>query len=419
MPVTARPFAVQFQEAIDFLNAKLPEASVAWDDLAGPVHSKVFTVAGATTADLARDMQAACAKALAEGGTITSFRKDFDRIVKQYGWSYNGSRGWRTGVIFNTNMRTAHMAGRWAQIQANKADRPYLQYRTAGDARVRPMHKQWNGKIYSVDDVFWHTHYPPNGWGCRCTVRSYSEGDLQARGLQVATPFKMVERDVVTRDGEIKDRVPVGIDPGWDHNVGRAWIAPELSLGEKLARLPREVQGAVVDKTISPAFQTVIADNWKTFQTTVETTGRPRGDTQVLGFLDSAMLDSIATQVPGLTIESTAVTAMDKRTAHLAGRHKADKAPQQVWPQAAINDLPLLLRDYRAVLWDVMDQVLVVIPDAALPGQEETNRAPKITLRPNVTSKTGTSVQVVSLGSSEIGNLKDRNRYRVLVGQLR
>ncbi len=32
-----RPFGVQFDEAISFLKDKLPEASVKWDDLAGPV----------------------------------------------------------------------------------------------------------------------------------------------------------------------------------------------------------------------------------------------------------------------------------------------------------------------------------------------------------------------------------------------
>jgi hypothetical protein len=44
-----------FREAIDYLKGKLPEASLSWDSLAGPVHAKVFTVAGATTADLRSD----------------------------------------------------------------------------------------------------------------------------------------------------------------------------------------------------------------------------------------------------------------------------------------------------------------------------------------------------------------------------
>ena len=40
------PAGVRFGEAIDNLKGKLPEASLRWDDLAGSVHGKVFTVAG-------------------------------------------------------------------------------------------------------------------------------------------------------------------------------------------------------------------------------------------------------------------------------------------------------------------------------------------------------------------------------------
>lgn len=417
MATEVQPFGVQFSEAISYLKGKLPEASLAWDDLAGPVHGKVFTIAGATSADLASDMQEAVVRALEEGQTLTSFRKDFDRIVQARGWTYNGSRGWRTAVIYDTNMRSAHMAGRWAQIQANKAQRPYLQYRTAGDARVRPQHRQWNGLIYPVDDAFWETHYPPNGWGCRCTVRAYSAADLDRKNLQVAEPFKLVSRDVVSKDGEIKDRVPVGIDPGWDHNVGRSWISPELSLGAKLARLPRELRGPVVDKTISPAFQEAISANWKAFQSTVKTTGKPRGDAQILGFLDSAVLDGLADQVSTLQLTSSAVAAFDNRTSHLTGGHKAATNPLQVWPQDMVDQLPQLLRDYQAVLWDKIGEVLVVVPSGSMHGAGQ--RLGKIVLRPNVQTKYGDALSVVSLGSANVSNLADANQYQVLVGRIK
>jgi len=413
--VQARPFGVQFGEAIDYLKGKLPAASLAWNDLAGPVHGKVFTVAGATTADLARDIQASLVDALAQGSTITAFRKDFDRIVQLHGWAYKGKRGWRTGVIFDTNMRSAHMAGRWAQLQANKDRRPFLQYRTAGDARVRPQHRQWNGAIYPIDDAFWSTHYPPNGWGCRCTVRAYSQADLTDKILQVSKPFEQKTRDVITRNGEIIDRVPIGIDPGWDHNVGQSWISPELALGKKLARLPRELQGLVVDKTITPEFQTVLSDRWKSFKADVKATGKPRGEAQILGFLDSATLDGLAAKVPDLQLDSTAVAAFDNRTTHLAGEHKTAGNPLQVWPADWIDDLPANLRNYQAVLWDKISNVLVIVPQGELaPG-----RPGRIALRPNVATKFGDALSVVSLGSAEPGNLQDSNRYQLLVGKLK
>lgn len=412
-----RPFGVKFDEAIRYLKGKLPEGSMAWDDLAGPVHGKVFTVAGAVKADLVRDLQAAMVSALENGTTITQFRKDFDRAVQEHGWAYRGKRGWRTSVIFDTNMRSAHMAGRWAQLQAGKARRPFLQYRTAGDARVRPQHRAWNGLIYPVDDAFWQTHYPPNGWGCRCTVRAYSQADLDDKGLEVAPPFEGKTREVITRDGEIKDRVPVGIDPGWDHNVGQSWIAPELALGQKIAALPPQLRGIVADKTVSPAFQRVLGDNFKAFRGAVKAASKPEGAAQIVGFLDSATLAGLAEQVPALTLDSTAVAVLDRKTLHLEGGHKAGAKPQQVWTEAQIDALPEALRNYQAVLWDSKNSTLVVV----LPASAERGaKAPvaKMALRPNVSTKQGVAVSVVSLGSSPVADLKKSGQYSLLVGKL-
>ena len=39
-----------------------------------------------------------------------------------------------------------------------------------GDDHVRDEHRVLDGVIRPLKDDFWKTHYPPNGWGCRCTV---------------------------------------------------------------------------------------------------------------------------------------------------------------------------------------------------------------------------------------------------------
>ncbi|MFV9492170.1 hypothetical protein ACNUI5_09110 [Pseudomonas aeruginosa] len=55
-------------------------------------------------------------KAIADGTTLEEFRRDFDRIVAKYGWSYRGGRNWRSRVIYETNMRGSYMAGRLEQL---------------------------------------------------------------------------------------------------------------------------------------------------------------------------------------------------------------------------------------------------------------------------------------------------------------
>ena len=61
------------------------------------------------------------------------------------------------------------MAANWEQFTED-GDRYNLQYRTAGDDKVRPEHAALNGVTRPMNDPFWETYYPPNGWNCRCTV---------------------------------------------------------------------------------------------------------------------------------------------------------------------------------------------------------------------------------------------------------
>ena len=151
MAITGTPeaFRLKFSEAIDYLKAKLPEGTHAWDDLAGPVHAKVFAVAGATKVDLVQDLHNAITRAIEQGRTITDFRKDFDKAVQAHGWSYKGKRGWRTRVIYDANMRSAHMAGRWAQLQANKERKPCKYNPCPLKGRHRHVcHQSKSGKNY-------------------------------------------------------------------------------------------------------------------------------------------------------------------------------------------------------------------------------------------------------------------------------
>ena len=70
---------------------------------------------------------------------------------------------------YNFVQASATMAEKWEEFQQD-ADRYYLQYRTAGDNKVRPEHADMHGITLPMDDPFWEEFYPPNGWNCRCTV---------------------------------------------------------------------------------------------------------------------------------------------------------------------------------------------------------------------------------------------------------
>ena len=87
----------------------------------------------------------------------------------------------RLDNIFRTNLQGNYQAGRWEQIVRNKENRPLLMYDAINDSRVRPAHKAMDGTIKPVDDEWWATHSPPNGYRCRCSVLSLTHGEALSR----------------------------------------------------------------------------------------------------------------------------------------------------------------------------------------------------------------------------------------------
>lgn len=86
--------------------------------------------------------------------------------------TYN--RNWlRTEVLQAEN--SAQMASRWQEIAEEEEFLPFLKYDTVGDKRVRDDHKKLDGVTRPVNDPFWDTYYPPNGWRCRCDVQQEDE----------------------------------------------------------------------------------------------------------------------------------------------------------------------------------------------------------------------------------------------------
>ena len=173
-----------FEEAIRFFQGKVKIPTKRWNDLWQGMHARGFMVAGAMKDDVLTGFYEALEKAIAKGTTLAEFQKEFDTIVKKTGWTYNGTRGWRSKVIYETNLFTAYQAGRHAQMtdpDVLKA-RPYWQYRHGDSMHPRPEHLAWDGLVLRADDPWWQAHYPPCGWGCKCTAFALSDEDLQMLG---------------------------------------------------------------------------------------------------------------------------------------------------------------------------------------------------------------------------------------------
>lgn len=228
--------SLPFNEQIRYLRQKVNVPTQAWTDVYADAHNRAFMVAGAARDDLLTDFRTAVDKAISQGTTLQAFRKDFDQIVAKYGWAYNGGRNWRTRIIYDTNLMQSYSAGREEQMAdpALRKLRPYGVYKHAdGEAHPRPVHLSWNNTVLPLDDPWWDTHTPTNGYGCHCKKLMASERDIQRMGLTVASkapPIEWEEKTVgVNGPSPRTVRVPKGIDPGFEYRPGTPDVLKQLT----------------------------------------------------------------------------------------------------------------------------------------------------------------------------------------------
>ena len=224
-----------FKEAEAHFRQKVNLPTRRWDDLWQGQHTRAFVAAGVTRDAVLTDLRKAVDDAISKGETLADFRNKFDDIVKQHGWiggagSETATRvAWRTSVIYHTNIRTAYQAGRWETLKHF----PYLKYKHNSVRNPREQHQAWDGLVLRTDDDWWHAHYPPNGWGCRCTVYGVSEARLKADGRQADTAPQEVDGDP---------------PPEWSYHVGEAasgrYVDPRILEAERGGKmLPLDSDG--------------------------------------------------------------------------------------------------------------------------------------------------------------------------------
>ena len=228
--------------------------SYAWQDVWQDEHSVQFTISRLTRLDLLQTIHDSILRSVNGDLSRRDWMKDTEKLLTDAGWwGYKAVTDPADGeikltkfdparlkLIYDTNTRQAYAAGLWERVERSKKALPYVRYMTRGDGRVRPAHQAWDNLTLPVDDDFWKTHWPPNGWRCRCRVMSMTKADFK-RGYSldrpgaeedqnapiVRKPLKTVAPDVVTREymnprtGEVV-QVPDGVDPGFAYNPGQA-----------------------------------------------------------------------------------------------------------------------------------------------------------------------------------------------------
>ncbi len=271
IPEGLRLGAIEPQDAIAaFVRRGLLQPSFRWQDVWQEEHARAFTVAGVLQLDVLKAFQDEIDLSLREGRSLADFAQRIrPQLVKAGFWGDVDVTDPKTGeqrtttfndarlrLIYDVNLRQSHAAGRWARIERNKASHPFVMYRTRHDERVRQSHKPWHGLVLPVDAPFWKTHFPPNGWRCRCTAFAVSERDVQkyvAAGEPVkrsAPPAQTVDY-VNPHTGQVLP-VPRGIDPGFGYNPGRVQGgALTERVNTALVATPAPVAKAVLQQSLA------------------------------------------------------------------------------------------------------------------------------------------------------------------------
>lgn len=106
------------------------------------------------------------------------FLKDIETIDKTYNKSYLQAE-------YNFATASTQMAVKWKEWEADGDDYD-LQYRTAGDDRVREAHAILDKTTLPPSDPFWDSYLPPNGWNCRCTTVQVRKGKYKQSNSEQA-----------------------------------------------------------------------------------------------------------------------------------------------------------------------------------------------------------------------------------------
>lgn len=126
--------------------------------------------------------------AIADGQSYRDFAESVREGTTSLGLS-EADPGYLSTVM-RTNIQAAYGAGRYrAMTDPDVMEaRPFVQYRTVGDALVRPSHALLDGKVWSIKDPAWMKLAPPNGFSCRCSQVTLTREEAAGHEIENGVP---------------------------------------------------------------------------------------------------------------------------------------------------------------------------------------------------------------------------------------
>lgn len=370
-------------DAIDFLASKGYKIGWNWQDTLDDAHARAFTVAKVARVDILQDIHQSLITALEKGQTFEEWSKNITPTLQNKGWwgkqfqvdSKGNTRQVQLGspnrlkTIYQTNMQSAYMAGRYQQMLDTVDTHPYWRYVAILDGRTRPSHRAMNGKIFRYDDSFWATCYPPNGFNCRCRVSPTSSYKVEKNNLTVDDSEGKLEtqESVIGQDGSGKDiiakRTGIQVQGANGKNV---FFAPDAgfnvspseaqaNLGQHLlqsaASAPPKIAAQVIEATLAnPKAKAVLVKDYQAWaEPLLDKQAFSTGELRYVGGLPSKSLPIL--EQHGLMPASDVIAISDEKLLHGLRSGKVGALDKATW-----LNLVDILQKPKAILLDVISK---------------------------------------------------------------
>ena len=177
-----RAFVLPPERAVAYLEGLGVEITWDWREQLEVIRRQTFTVAKVTSASLLNTILAELRRGQTEGKGYKAWASEVGTLLEKKGFAKReDGTAWRLDNIYRTNMQSAYQAGRYTQMRESERFQ-YWEYRAVGDKRSRADHLKLDGLILHRDDPFWKKAFPPNGFGCRCSVTALTLRQAIAKG---------------------------------------------------------------------------------------------------------------------------------------------------------------------------------------------------------------------------------------------
>lgn len=375
-------FGLRPDAAIQYLERKGFAITWNWHDVDAATHARAVTVAKAARLDVLQDIRDALVDNLENGQTLRDFQRNLRPTLEGKGWwgrqivvapdggaevAQLGSPR-RLATIYQTNLQSAYMGGRYAAAYEARETHPYWMYVAVMDGATRPSHAALHGKVFRWDDPIWQHILPPNGYNCRCRIIALTAEAVKRRGLKVEssegkTHQVTVETGVDKRTGEIREQTITALDTtdrtgrkiqfrpdaGFDGSPIQSHLMDQVlyDKAERTLGAPaaiEEVRGVLLDPVRQRA--------WEAF---VNRATPPQGQTMSIGVLDPTDITYAVAQGAQLRagVVATSDTAISRSAVareQLANLPQSFAKPDLVLWERGSESLVYVVRAKGAVL---------------------------------------------------------------------